>query len=165
MPGVCIQNSRNIVRRAQLSSILWTAEIAVGILPVTVTLILGLVPYLVVMLVLPTAIYHWDTEILCTLTALSAAMFGGALGIAAILTARRPDKLRNRPKSMIRAGLFALAGLCGESVYFALMGTKDLASDARINFIALWVFVGPLIIGAHITWRVLASRRTPLDSN
>ena len=123
-------------------------------------IIVGIVPYLVVMLIFPAAVVHREIDVLSTLVALTGLMVGGILGIAGILMAWRPETLRNRPKAMRRAVLCASAGVCGETVYFILTGARDLAFD-NLTLFTLWMFLGPVIVGLHIIWRVIASFAVP----
>lgn len=58
----------------------------------------------------------------------------GVVGIAAILMAYRPEKLRLSPRRKRLATVFACAGLCGEVRYFTSGGLGDVSS----NWIARW---------------------------
>lgn len=138
------------MNRQRLLSILWAIEMIVGVLPAIVVLGMGMISYLVLLQVVPQLLHSGETAALRTFLLATGTMVGGILGIVAILMAYRPDKLRQRPQRKRLAIVFAGAGLCAEVLYFTSGGLGDVSS----HWLARWVMLGPLVVGAHCAYRV-----------
>lgn len=145
------------IRYSKLAHALWVAELAIAVFPSAALLILGLFPYLTVVLALPAALAQGDFQAAGPLTLLTIMIFGGTLGLIAIIMARNPAKLRTQPRRLVRAAMFGIAGLCAEVAYCFSVGQIDLTSHA---FLTIWTILGPLIVGAHIVYRVAISPRS-----
>lgn len=121
-----------------------------GVLPAIVVLAMGMISYLVLLQVVPQLLHSGETAALRTFLLATGTMVGGILGIAAILMAYRPEKLRQRPQQKRLTIVFACAGLCAEVLYFTSGGLGDVSS----HWLARWVMLGPLVVGAHCAYRL-----------
>jgi peptidoglycan/LPS O-acetylase OafA/YrhL len=140
------------MNRQRLFSILWAIEFIVGLLPAALLIVVGLVPYMVVT---PALLYgllkgEWDAAMVRTAIVLNGEMIGGILGLAAILIAYRPERLRQSSKLKRRAIIFACAGVCAAVLYLTSEGLNDVLS----NVFACWIIAGPLLVGAHCLYHV-----------
>jgi hypothetical protein len=140
------------MNRTRLFSIIWAIEFIVGLLPAALVIVVGLVPYLVVT---PAILYgllkgERDAAIVRTAIVLNGEMIGGILGIAAILMAYRPERLRQSAKLRRRAIVFACAGVCAAVLDLTSEGLTDVMS----NVFACWIIAGPLLVGAHCWYHV-----------
>ncbi len=140
------------MNRQRLFSILWAVEFMVGLLPAAILIVVGLVPYLVALPAVLSLLLNGDAVIVRTAIVLSGTMIGGILGIAAILMAYRPDRLRQSPKLKRRAVIFACAGVCSAALYLTSEGLTNVMSSV----FKCWIIAGPLLIGAHCSYRVFA---------
>ena len=148
------------MNRHRLLSVLWGIEIAAGVIPAVVLLTMSLVPYLVTLPAMPSMLVSGNWAIVRSAIVLNGTMVGGILGITAILMAYRPDKLRQRPQRKRLAIVFACAGLCAEMLYFTSGGLGDVSS----HWLARWVMLGPLVVGAHCAYRVFGRPPGPTSS-
>jgi hypothetical protein len=113
----------------------------------------GLVPYVVAMSAVVFALHEVNTAVLTTVIVLNGTMIGGILGIAAILMAYRPHRLRENAKLKRRAMMFSCAGLGAAALYIASEGLTNVMS----NLLKSWIIAGPLLLGVHCAYRVFLS--------
>jgi hypothetical protein len=74
----------------------------------------------------------------------------GILGIAAILMAYRPDRLRQNAKLKRRAMIFACAGIGAAALYVTSEGLTNVMSSV----LKWWIVTGPSLLGGHCAYRV-----------
>jgi hypothetical protein len=139
-----------------LATLLLYLEIAVGLFSAVILLAIGCFYYVMFLVfAIPKALY--DSEGRLFFAWFTVVIVGGFMGIAAILMASRPEKISDRSK-LIRAALFGLAGLCAEASLlfgFVLVGVLPLAFD-KFTLFFLWALVGPVLVGLHFGYRVIA---------
>ena len=141
------------MNRPRLLSILWAIEFIVGLLPAAILIIVGLVPYLVAAPAVLSLLLKGDTAIVRTAIVLNGTMIGGILGIAALLMGYRPERLRQSAKLKRRAIIFACGGVCAAALYLTSEGLTNVMS----NVFSCWIIAGPLLVGAHCSYRVFAT--------
>jgi hypothetical protein len=118
----------------------------------------GLIPYLMAMSAVLSALHELNAAVLTTAIVLNGTMIGGILGIAAILMAYRPPRLRENAKLKRRAIIFSCAGLGAAALYVTSEGLTNVMS----NVFKSWIIVGPLLVGVHCAYRVfLSSHNAP----
>jgi hypothetical protein len=144
------------MNRPRLLSILWAIEFIVGLLPAAILIIVGLVPYLVATPAVFSLLLKGDAAIVRTAMVLNGTMIGGILGIAALLMAYSPDRLRQSPKLKRRAIIFACGGVCAAALYLTSEGLTNVIS----NVFSCWIIAGPLLVGAHCSYRVFVRPRS-----
>jgi hypothetical protein len=138
------------MNRQRVMSILWPIEFIAGLLPAAILIVVGLVPYLVATPAVLFLLLKGDTAILRTAIVLNGTMIGGILGMAAILMAYRPERLRENAKLKRRAIIFSFVGLCAATLYLMSEGLANVVS----NVFKCWIIAGPLLLGAHCAYRV-----------
>ncbi|MFZ0817296.1 MAG: hypothetical protein WAM78_17370 [Candidatus Sulfotelmatobacter sp.] len=138
------------MNRQRLLAVLWASELAAGVLPAAIMVIVGLVPYLVTLPAMPSMLLSGDVRVMWSAIVLNGTMVGGILGIVAILMAYRPEKLRANSKLKRRAIVFGCAGVCAEVLYL----TSGGLANVRSNMFARWIMLGPAVVGAHCAYRV-----------
>jgi hypothetical protein len=138
------------MNRQRLLSILWAIEFIVGLLPAAILIVVGLIPYLVSTPAVLSLLLKGDGTIVRTAIVLNGTMIGGILGMAAILMAYRPGRLRQSAKLRRRAIIFACAGVCAAALYLTSEGLTNVMS----NVFACWIIAGPLLVGFHCAYRV-----------
>lgn len=148
------------MNRQRLLSILWATEFIAGLLPAAILIIVGLIPYLVAIPAVLSALQEGDAAILRTAFLLNGTMIGGILGIAGILMAYRPDRLRENAKLRRRAMIFSCAGLGAAALYITSEGLTNVMS----NVFKSWIIAGPLLLGAHCAYRVFISPHNAASS-
>jgi hypothetical protein len=141
---------------------LFNMELAIELFPSVILLVFGVHLYAASLLVALLDRSVGDSSIIGWLT---VTVVGGVLGIRAILFARRPERLRARPRLM-RAGLYASAGLCAEATFiFGLVSAGGVPLGFDLSTILLvWVLMGPVLVGLHSGCRVMAwlNKRTTI---
>lgn len=146
------------MNRLRLLSILWAIEFIVGLFPAAILICVGLVPYLIASPVVLSLLLKGDRTIVRTAIELNGMMIGGILGVAALLMAYRPERLRQNAKLKRRAIIFACGGVCAAALYLASEGLTNVIS----HIFNCWVIAGPLVVGAHCSYRVfVGSQESP----
>jgi peptidoglycan/LPS O-acetylase OafA/YrhL len=158
--GKATNQRRYLMNRQRVLSILWAIEILAGVLPAIVVLGMAMISYVVLLEVVPQLLHRGETAALRTYVLATGTIVGGVLGIAAILIAYRPEKLRRRPRRKRLAIAFGCAGLCAEVLYFTNGGLGDVSS----HWLARWVMLGPLVVGVHCAYRVFGRSPGPTPS-
>lgn len=139
----------------RLRSILWTVEIIIGVLPAFVMITAGLIPYLMVLPFFPSMFLSGNAQIVRSAIVLNGTMIGGILGIAAIFMAYHPERLRQSAKLKRLTITFGCAGICAGALYVMSEGLTDVMS----NGLKCWIVAGPVLVGSHCAYRVLARPR------
>jgi len=91
-----------------------------------------------------------EASIVQTAIVLNGTMIGGILGIAAVLMAYRPERLRQSAKLRHRAMIFSSAGVCAAALYLTSEGLTNVLSSV----LKCWIIAGPLLVGTHCACRV-----------
>jgi hypothetical protein len=144
----------------RVMSILWPIEFIAGLLPAAILIAVGLVPYVVATPAVISLLLKGDTAILKTAIVLNGTMIGGILGMAAILMAYRPERLRQNAKLKRRAIIFSFVGLCAATLYLISEGLTNVMS----NVFRCWIVLGPLLLGAHCAYRVFLKSHAATSS-
>ena len=142
-------SSKMAMQRQRLSSLLWTIEVVLGLLPSAVLLLISMPSYLLLLTVLPRIVQDHGAALRSFLS-ITAMFLGGILGLTAIAMACSPNRLRRSPRLRLLALLFACAGVAAETVCIAEEGFRVTGS----NLFMVWVLLGPLIIGLHCLYRI-----------
>jgi hypothetical protein len=149
------------MRRQRLLSILWATELIVGLSPAALLIVIGLVPYLVAIPVVFSMLLKGDASIVQTAIVLNGTMIGGILGIAAVLMAYRPERLRQSAKLRHRAIIFSCTGVCAAALYVTSEGLTNVLSSV----LKCWIIAGPLLVGTHCACRVFAKPDSSASSS
>jgi len=148
------------MNRPRLLSILWATEFIVGLFPAAILMIVGIVPYLVSTPAVLPLLLKGDAAIVRTAIVLNGTMIGGILGIVALLMAYSPERLRQSSKLKRRSIMFACGGVCAAALYLTSEGFTKVIS----NVFKCWIIAGPLLVGAHCTYRVFVKRDSSVSS-
>jgi hypothetical protein len=147
--------------RQRLLSILWATELIVGLSPAAFLIVIGLVPYLVATPAVFPLLLKGDASIVKTAIVLNGTMIGGILGIAAVLMAYRPERLRQSAKLRHRAMIFSCTGVCAAALYVTSEGLTNVLSSV----LKCWIIAGPLLVGTHCACRVFVKPDSSASSS
>ena len=151
------------IRRERIFQVLWTIEIAVGILPAL--LALGYIFMFILLAIWASLAGASGEGLLGNLLFLACAtgiVVAGGAGLFAIVMAYRSEGLQDNLEQRRRACWFAVAGIIVDILMILLVITGAHDQPWKWNsftIFAIWAIAGPLIAGGHAAYRVFAPLR------